>query len=225
MTEGIGSVTTTALVGSPLRNFWNQLRLPLALGHVRLSILDLSPAAQQPFHDSEGTVHAVVCGEFYDWESIRADLIEKGHQFGSNCDSEILVALYKEYGMSMTEYLRGEFAFVLYDSKSEVVLAARDRYGVKPLFYTIHEGRLLIASEMKAFLAFGWQPEWDVQSIVQNGFLIDTRTIFQGVQRIQAGRYLSVQSFSTIAQIEYWDIEYSDKVSQAVFRIVRSKIP
>lgn len=182
------------------------------MGHVRLSILDLSPAAQQPFHDLEGTVHAVISGEFYDWEEIRADLITKGHSFGSHCDSEILIALYKEYGMSMTEYLRGEFAFVLYDSKSEVVIAARDRYGVKPLFYTVHEGRLLIASEMKAFLAFGWQPEWDVQSILQTGYLVDTRTLFQGVQKLQAGRYLSIQSFSTIAQIQYWDMKYPNKV-------------
>ncbi|KAL1612970.1 hypothetical protein SLS60_001201 [Paraconiothyrium brasiliense] len=195
----------------PFKKFQNQLTHVTALGHVRLSILDLSPEAQQPFHDPEDTVHAVVCGEFYDWEEIREDLINKGYKFGSNCDSEILIALYKEYGMSMMEYLRGEFAFVLYDSKAEVVLSARDRYGVKPLFYTVHDGRLLIASEMKAFLAYGWQPEWDVQSVLESGYLTDTRTLFQGVQRIQAGRYMSVQSFNTMTQTEYWDIEYPEK--------------
>lgn len=113
------------------------------------------------------------------------------------------------------EHLRGEFAFVLYDSKAESVIAARDRYGVKPLFYTVQDGRLFIASEMKAFLAFGWQPEWDVQSFIEGGHLTDTRTLFQGVSRIQAGRYLSLQSYNTITQIEYWDIEYTDKVCQA----------
>ncbi|KAJ4358431.1 uncharacterized protein N0V89_003014 [Didymosphaeria variabile] len=195
----------------PSKGFHRQLTYVRALGHVRLSILDLSPEAQQPFHDPEDTVHAVVCGEFYDWEEIRADLIKEGYSFGSNCDSEILIALYKEYGVSMMEYIRGEFAFVLYDSKAEVVLAARDRYGVKPLFYTVHDGRLLIASEMKAFLAFGWQPEWDVQSLLEFAYLTDTRTLFQSVQRIQAGRYMTVQSFNTVTQTEYWDIEYPEK--------------
>lgn len=183
-----------------------------ALGHVRLSIIDTSSDAQQPFHDADNTIHAVVCGEFYEYEEIRVDLIQKGHTFASHCDSEIIIALYKEYGMSMMEHLRGEFAFVLYDSKNQYVVAARDRFGVKPLFYTVHEGRLLIASEMKAFLAFGWQPEWDVQSILETAYLSDTRTLFQGVQKIQPGRYMSISSFSAIAQTEYWDIEYPDKV-------------
>ncbi|KAF1964823.1 glutamine-hydrolyzing asparagine synthase [Bimuria novae-zelandiae CBS 107.79] len=173
--------------------------------------VDLSPEADQPFHDTSNNVHAVIVGEFYDWEDIRADLVAKGHAFKSHCDSEILIGLYKEYGMSMMEHLRGEFAFVLYDSKNQVIIAARDRYGVKPLFYTVHDGRLLIASEMKAFLAFGWQPEWDVQSILESAYLTDIRTLFQGVQRIQAGRYLSVQSFGAISQMDYWDIEYPKK--------------
>jgi asparagine synthase (glutamine-hydrolysing) len=177
--------------------------------------LDLSPEARQPFHDSENTVHAVISGEFYDWEEIRETLITKGYSFGSHCDSEILIALYKEYGMSMMEHLRGEFAFVLYDSAAETIFAARDRYGVKPLFYTVQNGRLLIASEMKAFLAFGWQPEWDVQSLLETAYFTDTRTLFQDVSRIQAGRYLGLQSFSTITHTEYWDIEYKDKVCPA----------
>lgn len=142
--------------------------------------------------------------------------MKKSYTFGSECDSEILIALYKEYGMSMMDYLRGEFAFVLYDSKAETIFAARDRYGIKPLFYTVHDGRLLIASEMKAFLAFGWQPEWDVQSLLETAYMTDTRTLFQRVSRIQAGRYLGLQSFDTITQTEYWDIEYPDKVCQSL---------
>lgn len=179
---------------------------------MRLSIVDLSSEAQQPFHDGEGNVHAVVSGEFYDHERIRADLFQKGHRFQSKCDSEIIIALYREYGVSMMAHLRGEFAFVLYDARSQHVFAARDRYGVKPLFYTVNDGRLLIASEMKAFLPFGWQPEWDVQSIIEAGYLSDERTIFQGVQKLKPGRYMSIMSFSAISQQEYWDMDYSDKV-------------
>ncbi|KAF9735516.1 asparagine synthase [Paraphaeosphaeria minitans] len=211
-----GSLEAIKHRGPDDRGYWFSDYNRVALGHVRLSILDLSPEAQQPFHDPEDTVHAVVCGEFYDWEEIREDLIKKGYSFRSHCDSEILIALYQEYGMSMMEYLRGEFAFVLYDSKVETIVAARDRYGVKPLFYSVHDGRLFIASEMKAFLAFGWQPEWDVQSLMECGYLTDTRTLFQGVSRIQAGRYLSLQSYSTITQTEYWNIEYPDKVCQSL---------
>lgn len=144
--------------------------------------MDLTPNAQQPFHDEEGKIHAVVSGEFYDYEKIRDELVakNKGYTFQSRCDSEIIIALYKEYGVSFLSHLRGEFAFCLYDSKAHYFIAARDRYGVKPLFYTVHDGKLLIASEMKAFIPFGWQPEWDVQSLLDTGYISDTRTIFQG---------------------------------------------
>ena len=213
MIEATGSVSITVSV----HTYNDPVSSSLAhsfqvLGHVRLSIVDVGPEARQPFHDDEDQIHAVINGEFYDYETIRTDLIRKGHSFTSQCDSEILIALYKEYGMSMMEHLRGEFSFCLYDSKNQYFIAARDRYGVKPLFYTVHDGKLLIASEMKAFLAFGWEPEWDVQAVLESGYISDTRTLFQGVQRIQAGHYLSVQSFGNITQQNYWDIDYPDKV-------------
>ncbi|KAF2729487.1 adenine nucleotide alpha hydrolases-like protein [Polyplosphaeria fusca] len=168
-------------------------------------------AESQPFHDTESTVHAVVTGEFYDYKTVRDDLIQRGYTFQSLCDSEIVIALYKEYGVSFLSHLRGEFSGCLYDSKCQFFMAFKDRYGVKPLFYTIHDGRLLIASEMKAFLPFGWRAEWDVQSMLEQGWLGDSRTIFQGVQKVLPGHYLAVQSFGTITQHEYWDIEYKDK--------------
>lgn len=112
----------------------------------------------------------------------------------------------------MMDYLRGEFAFCLYDSKTQYFVAARDRYGVKPLFYTVLEGRLLVASEIKAFLAYGWKPKWDVQSIMNIGYLSDKRTLFEGVTKIKPGHYLTVQSFGTLTEQQYWDIEYANKV-------------
>lgn len=122
----------------------------------------MSSDAQQPFHDHKDEIHIVVNGEFYDHEAIRESLIQQGHGFQSMSDSEIVIALYKEHGMSFLSHLRGEFALCLYDAKAQFFVAARDRYGIKPLHYTFHEGRLLIASEAKAFLPFGWQPQWDV---------------------------------------------------------------
>lgn len=148
----------------------------------------------------------------YGYEAIRDRLSRNGYKFRSNSDSEIALALYKEYGLSFLEHLRGEFSFCLYDSQSQLFIAGCDRYAIKPMYYTILDGKLLIASEMKAFLPFGWKPEWDVQSIKDVGWLCDRRTIFQGVSKILPGHYLTCNSFATISQHRYWDNEYKDKV-------------
>lgn len=157
------------------------------MGHVRLSINDLSPDGAQPFHDDNRTVHAVVNGEFYDYDRIREELLEKtNHNFKGRSDSELIIALYKYYGLNFVQYLRGEFACVLYDEASRLFIAVRDRYGIKPLFWTIQNGRLLIASEMKAFLPLGWQPEWDVKSLMDAGWNHDERTIFKGIRKVDS---------------------------------------
>ncbi|KAJ6473848.1 nucleophile aminohydrolase [Mycena sanguinolenta] len=83
--------------------------------------------------------------------------------------------------------LRGEFAFVLYDANRRLLFAARDRFGAKPMSYTIHNGRLLIASEIKSFLPLGWRAEWDIDSVVNNGYFADDRTVFKGVRKLMAG--------------------------------------
>lgn len=114
------------------------------MGHNRLAIVDLTPEAEQPFHDSSNHIHAVVNGELYGFEAIREALIAKGHSFKSHCDSEIAIALYKEYGINFLSHLRGEFVLCLYDSNAQFFIAAGDRYGIKPLFYTIVDGRLLV---------------------------------------------------------------------------------
>jgi asparagine synthase (glutamine-hydrolysing) len=118
--------------------------IPAALGHNRLAIVDLSPEAEQPFHDTEGEVHVVVNGELYGYDEIREQLSAKGYKFRSKCDSEIAVFLYKEHGLSFLSHIRGEFALCLYDSKAQLFIAACDRYAIKPLYYTIHKGNLLV---------------------------------------------------------------------------------
>jgi asparagine synthase (glutamine-hydrolysing) len=158
----------------------------LALGHVRLAIVDLSPNGAQPFHDKEGSIHAVVNGELYDVDRIRADLIrETGYVFKGHSDCEIVVALYKQHGISFLRHLRGEFALCLYDSRAKYFVAARDRYGIKPLFWTFLEGRLLVASEAKAFLPLGWKPKWDVKCLMDDGWRHDQRTPFEGVNKVR----------------------------------------
>lgn len=95
--------------------------------------------------------------------------------------------------MNFTEYLRGEFACVLWDERREVFVAVRDRYGIKPLFWTVQTDgkgqggqRLLVAAEMKAFLPLGWEPEWDVRSLKDQGWGVDTRTLFRGVSKVRS---------------------------------------
>ncbi|KAL6704416.1 hypothetical protein ACN47E_008268 [Coniothyrium glycines] len=205
------SLNTIKHRGPDANGYWISDDCRVALGHNRLAIVDLNPEGEQPFHDSEGNIHAVVNGELYGYEAIRDQCARNGYKFKSNSDSEIALALYKEHGVSFLEHLRGEFSFCLYDSRSQLFLAGCDRYAIKPMYYTVLDGKLLIASEMKAFLPFGWKPEWDVQSIKDVGWLCDGRTIFKGVQKILPGHYLTFRSFTTISQHRYWDVEYKDK--------------
>jgi asparagine synthase (glutamine-hydrolysing) len=198
----------------------------VALGHVRLSINDLSPDGAQPFHSPNGRIHAVVNGEFYDYDCIRKELEDTtGYVFRSRSDSEIVIALYMHHGLNFVHYLRGEFAVVLFDEDAQYFVAVRDRYGIKPLFWTIQqdpdtlERKLLIAAEMKAFLPLGWTPEWDVRSLKDAGWNHDERTIFKGVQKVRPGHYISCTGFGHVEQRQYWDADYADK------RIVDQRTP
>lgn len=156
----------------------------IGLGHVRLSIVDLSPEGDQPFHNSRGDVHAVVNGELYGHEKYRAALAEE-YDFKGHSDCEIVIALYQHYGLSFLSHLRGEFALILWDASRQLFFAARDRYGIKSLYYTIVDGRLLVATEMKSFPAFGWQPEWSVRSLRESTWYNDSKTFFKKVFKVR----------------------------------------
>lgn len=152
--------------------------------------MDLSPDGDQPFHDSRGEVHAVVNGELYGHESYR-ETLAKDYEFKGHSDCEIVIALYQHYGISFLAHLRGEFALVLWDEKRQLFFAARDRYGVKSLHYTVVNGQLLVATEMKAFLAFGWQPEWCIRSLRNGTWQGPSATFFKGVSKVGYIRALS----------------------------------
>lgn len=150
---------------------------------MRLSIIDLSPQANQPFHDNVDDVHAVVNGELYGHEHYR-ELLGGEYDFCSQSDCEVVLALYRHYGLSFLSHLRGEFALILWDARRKLFIGARDRYGVKSLYYTVVNGRLLVATEMKCFLPFGWKPEWDVQGLRESRWTFGTGTMFKGVQSV-----------------------------------------
>ncbi|KAI9480673.1 MAG: putative asparagine synthase [Benjaminiella poitrasii] len=181
-----------------------------ALGHVRLSIIDLA-GGHQPLGNQSGDIQSVVNGELYDFERIRTELEAEGHKFKTLSDSEIALHLFEQYDMSFLEHLRGEFALCIWDSKKDRFIAARDRYGIKPLYYTVFNGTLLVASEIKSFIAMGWKPEWDVDSVLNNGFTFDNRTCFKGVYKLPPAHYLIANSTGSMEVRPYWDADYPDK--------------
>lgn len=181
-----------------------------ALGHVRLAINDLHPTGAQPFHSPSSDIHAVVNGELYDYDALRSTL--PTYPFAGHSDCELVIALYQAHGLSFLSHLRGEFALCLYDARTRLFVAARDRYGIKPLFWRVNKERLEVAAEQKAWLPFGWAPEWDVASLMEAGWNHDARTLFRGVQKVRPGHYIVCQGFGGVEERPYWDIEYPDKV-------------
>ena len=176
-----------------------------ALGHRRLSIIGLRTGAQ-PISDDAG--HAIVVnGELYDFERIRDELEKKHYRFRTRSDSEIALHLYSEYGTGCLPHLRGEFALALYDPKLRLLFAARDRFGIKPLFYAVHDGVLYLASEIKALFAAGVPARWDKQSYWDRGFLLRDRTLFAGIHHIPPGHAL-IATEGGIRIQRYWDFSY-----------------
>lgn len=182
----------------------------LALGHVRLSIIDIN-SGQQPLLNQHGDIHAVVNGELYDYKRIRSELEAKGYRFKTNSDSEIALCLYEEYGISFLNHLRGEFAIAIWDSKRNRFIIAKDRFGIKPLYYTQVNGTLLAASEIKAFLPLGWKPEWNVDSVLNNSVMFNNRTAFKGVNQLPASHYLMATLTGSVQISPYWCAKYPDK--------------
>ena len=181
----------------------------VGLGHARLSIIDLATGAQ-PIAGEDEALQIVVNGEFYDFERTQRDLEGRGHRLRTRSDSEIALHLYEDFGTACLRHLRGEFAFVLWDGPNDTLFAARDRFGIKPLYYTTHRGTLYLASEIKALLAAGVPARWDRAAFFQaNHFLgIPTdRTLFEGIYPVPPGHYL-LASGGQVRLIRYWDFDY-----------------
>jgi asparagine synthase (glutamine-hydrolysing) len=191
------------------RRHWVSPAGSVGLGHARLSIIDLVGGAQ-PLENEDGRIHAVVNGELYGFERIREDLEARGHRFRTGSDSEIVVHLYEEYGAQCVQHLRGEFALVVWDERNQRLFCARDRFGIKPLFYAVHAGSLYLASEVKALLAAGVPARWDGDAFYQSvtiGALEQDRTLFAGVRQVPPGHYL-LASRERRQIFRYWDFDY-----------------
>ncbi|MEK7627409.1 MAG: asparagine synthetase B, partial [Patescibacteria group bacterium] len=136
----------------------------VALGHRRLSIIDLSERADQPMSNEDGTVWIVFNGEIYNFQELRPDLEKRGHKFKSNSDTEVIIHLYEEYKEKCLDFLRGMFAFAIWDEREQKLFLARDRVGKKPLKYFIGSDFIVFASELKAILKHPEvhkEPDWE----------------------------------------------------------------
>jgi asparagine synthase (glutamine-hydrolysing) len=165
---------------------------PVALGHRRLAIIDLSEAGLQPMADASGRYHLVLNGEIYNYLELRDELRAKGHQFSSDTDSEVLLAAYREWGEDCLHRFLGMFAFLIWDEREQILFAARDRFGIKPLYVAVNQRGIAFASEIKQLLGLpglsGRMNLARVRDFLAAGMSDHTQeTLFEGVVQIQPG--------------------------------------
>jgi len=182
----------------------------VGFAHRRLAIVDLSPAGAQPMSDAAGEIWVTYNGEIYNHAALRRELEARGHRFRSHhCDTEVIIHAYREWGIDCLARFRGMFAFGLWDARQKRLWLVRDRIGVKPLYYAVHRGRLVFASEIKAILANPDQP----RAIDEDAFFhylsfLTTpapTTLFKGVKKLPGGSMLLVEPGGRIEERRYWD--------------------
>src|SRR5687767_95280 len=186
----------------------------IALGHKRLSIIDLS-TGQQPLFNEDRSVVIVYNGEIYNYQELIPELAALGHVFRTRSDTEVIVHAWEQWGENCVDRFRGMFAFALWDEGRQTLFLARDRLGVKPLFYApMADGTWLFASELKALMIHGGlKREIDPRSVDDYftlGYVPDPRTIFTGAHKLPPGHTLTLRrGQSAPAPRRYWDVRFS----------------
>lgn len=177
------------------------------LGMRRLSVIDL-PSGHQPMSNEDGSVWLVFNGEIYNYRQLRSELIDRGHQFRTNGDTEVLVHGYEEWGEALLDRLNGMFAIALWDSRDQSFWAARDRVGVKPLYYYEDGRRLILGSEIKAILAQPDVPreisETGLLNFLSYGHSVAPQTMYRGIRKLPPGHHLRVAGGAMTIR-EWWD--------------------
>jgi asparagine synthase (glutamine-hydrolysing) len=181
----------------------------VGLGMRRLSIIDLA-TGHQPIGNEDGTVWIVFNGEIYNHAALRKQLIVQGHHFSTHSDTETIVHLYEEYGQECVQHLRGMFAFAIWDRRIGKLFVARDRLGIKPLYYHLSPERFLFGSEIKVVLAHpdvyasfdhGTLPEY-----LAFGYVSGTETLYQGIHKLLPGHWLEIDEQGKVRIECYWDL-------------------
>ncbi len=190
---------------------WVSANGRVGLGHRRLSIIDLSPAGHQPMRDPSGELSIVFNGEIYNYLDLRAELQRLGHAFRSHSDTEVILVAYRQWGVDCVDRLNGMFAFGLYDSRRNHLFLARDRAGEKPLFYTLIDGQLRFASELKALMADTAMPRRvdpaALDCYLSMGFVPGERCIIQGVSKLPPASALVYRlDDGSLRKWRYWEL-------------------
>ena len=191
----------------------------IALGNRRLSVIDLSTAGRQPMTNEDGSLVITYNGELYNFHELsdRFQLRQKGHQFRSAADTEVLVHLYEELGVGLTRHLNGMFAFALWDARRKLLLLARDPFGVKPLFIQQDRTHFRFGSEIKALLADPAVPRTpDLQALhdyLTFGYIPGTQTAFAGIRKVPPGHWLTITAGGKIESGRFWEASYNEDAS------------
>jgi asparagine synthase (glutamine-hydrolysing) len=181
-------------------------RGPVGLAHRRLSIVDVTGGAQ-PMASPSGTARIVFNGEIYNHPELVPRLRAQGHVYKTRCDTETILHLYEDQGEACVESLRGMFAFAIWDEREERLLLARDRLGIKPLYYALTGDELIFASEIKAILAAGVSAEFDTSVLPEylaTRFVSGEGTFFRGIKKLLPGRVLTWSRDGGVKIRRYW---------------------
>ncbi len=185
----------------------------VGLGHRRLSIIDLE-GGSQPMFNEDGTVAVTFNGEIYDFADLMKELSAAGHTFRTHCDTEVIVHAWEQWGESCLEHLHGMFAFAIWDRNRETVFLARDRFGKKPLYYSVlKNGQMAFASELKSLMLHPLIErdieETAVEDYMTFGYVPDPKTVFKSVKKLPPGYFLKVRRGDrNVSPHRYWDISF-----------------
>src|SRR5437660_2905531 len=194
----------------------------LGLGHRRLAIIDLSQNAIQPMTNEDGTLWVIFNGEIYNHAEIRTELERQGgHRWKTDhSDTEVILHAFEQWGIDCLQKFRGMFAMALWDAKRRQLWLIRDRMGVKPLYYSIHHGRITFASEIKALLEDEEQERGVNEEALYYYLSFNVtpapQTLFSGIQKLPAGTWIRVSEDGRVQQSRYWDVwEHTEPLTNA----------
>ncbi len=204
---------------------------PVVLGHRRLSILDLSASGRQPMASPDGSAWITYNGEIYNYVELAEELAGLGHRFRSRCDTEVLLAAYTEWGEGCLDRLNGMFAFAVWDRRRRRVFCARDRFGIKPFYYTVAAGRFRFASEIKALVVDPEVPRRPNRERVVDFLALGvadhtSETMFEGIAQLPAGSFLVVEPDSgTVGRVQRWyEPRPAEPSGESPAELVRSRL-
>ncbi|MGD8568987.1 MAG: asparagine synthase (glutamine-hydrolyzing) [Gammaproteobacteria bacterium] len=189
------------------------LKRHVALGHTRLSIVDIK-GGHQPMESGDGRFSIIYNGELYNYHALKKNLQEQGFEFRSQSDTEVVLAMYIHHGQACLSRLRGMFSFVVHDNETGSLFIARDRMGIKPLYYTWTGGKLIGASEIKAIFASGYvEPKLNIHSIAnyfKYQFSVAPYTPFENIFELEPGYLMTIEPGAEPRTERYWDLEFPE---------------